>query len=184
MVERDLILALKEGNEGAFKELYDIYWKNVFHFATLYIRNSEEVREIVQEVFIKLWEARESLKAEESLKGFLFIVTRNHIFNRARSKSFNYDFYEVTLNNALEQSYNIEQEMDAKDLAIYIDELVNQMPPQRKMVFTLSRKEYKSYKEIALLLDISEKTVERHINESLKFIKANLKLFLLFLFIN
>ncbi|MDL2213516.1 RNA polymerase sigma-70 factor [Bacteroides sp. OttesenSCG-928-D19] len=180
MNEKELIHACKNGSEEAFRELYDRYWHRVFHFASLYIRNREEVREIVQEVFIKLWESLHSIRQEENLKGFLFIITRNHIFNKSRSKHFNYDFYQITVHNALEYSYDMNGELEAKDLAAYIDELIAQMPQQRKTVFTLSRKEYKSYKEIALMLNISEKTVERHINESIKYIKSNLKLLMFF----
>lgn len=62
--------------------------------------------------------------------------------------------------------------------------LIGEMPPQRKIVFTLSRKHYKSYKEIALQLNISEKTVERHINEAIKYIKSNLELLIIFVLID
>lgn len=180
MDEEKLILALKHGSETAFEEIYLLYWHRVFHFASLYINNKEEVKEIVQDVFIKLWESKSSLQEGKDLKGYLFIITRNHIFNKSRSKYFNYDFYQCTINNALKYSYRIETELEAKELKVQIERLINEMPRQRQKIFKLSRKEHKKYKEIASMLGISEKTVERHINEAIKYIKRNLHLYIIF----
>ncbi len=184
MDEKELITAVRNGSEVAFEEIYHRYWLRVYHFTGLYITNKEEIKEIVQDVFLKLWESRRFLQEKENLKGYLFIITRNHIFNKSRKKYFNRDFYQLTIDNALEYSYYIENELEAKELEIRIEQLIKEMPPQRQTVFCLSRKEYKTYKEIASLLDITEKTVERHINEAIKYIKNNLELYLLFLFFN
>ena len=184
MDEKKLILELKNGSEVAFEELYDRYWMKVYHFASLYIMNKEEVKDIVQEVFMKLWDSKQFLREDENFKGFLFIITRNHIFNKSKAKHFNYDFYQLTIDNALEYSYHIENELEARELEIHIERLIGEMPPQRKIVFTLSSKHYKSYKEIALQLNISEKTVERHINEAIKYIKSNLELLIIFVLID
>ena len=72
---------------------------------------------------------------------------------------------------AYDKAYDIEEELHAKDLRIYIERLVNELPPRQKEVFYLSRHEQLSYKEIAERLDITPKTVERHINEALKYLK-------------
>lgn len=181
MDNKSLILELKNGSESAFREIYDRYWLHIFHFASLYISNKEEVREIVQDVFIKLWESKHFLKEDENFKGYLFIITRNHIFNKSKSTYFNHDFYQITIDNALEYSYRIEDELDAKELEKHINILISEMPPQRQAVFTMSRKLYKTYKEIATELGISEKTVERHVNEAIRYIKSNLTLLMIFL---
>ncbi|EXY66705.1 sigma-70 family RNA polymerase sigma factor, partial [Bacteroides fragilis] len=121
--------------------------------------------EVVQEVFVKLWEARIFLKENESFKGFLFIITRNIIFNQFR-KSFNENAYKTTVLSSAEVEYDIENEMDAADLQGYIKKLISELTPRQQEVFHLSREEHLSYKEIAIRLSISEKTVERHINEA------------------
>ncbi|GHT08643.1 DNA-directed RNA polymerase sigma-70 factor [Bacteroidia bacterium] len=182
MDEKSLISAVKNGSESAFKEIYNAYWQRVFLFASLYITDKDEVRDIVQDVFVKLWESRSFLREEENFKGYLFIITRNHVFNKSRSAHFNYDFYRQTIDNALEHSYRIEDELEAEDLEKQINRLIEEMPSQRRRVFILSRKQYKSYKEIAAVLNISEKTVERHINEAIKYIKTNLQLLSFFIF--
>ena len=88
----------------------------------------------------------------------------------------NEDFYKVTVLAALEEPYDVEEEIDAHNLQEYIDRLIDELPPRRREIFNLSRKEQKSYKEIALLLNISEKTVENQISEALKYLKKNITL--------
>lgn len=180
MDEKELLISLKQGNREAFAALYKQYWSQVYNFSRLYLTTREAAEEVVQEVFIKVWETRAFIRESDNFKGFLFIITRNLIFNQSR-RYFNEDFYKVSVLSALEETYDIEGEIDAKNLREYIDQLIEELPPQRRLVFNLSRKEYKSYKEIALQLNISEKTVERHINEAIRFLKKNLILLSYFL---
>jgi RNA polymerase sigma-70 factor (ECF subfamily) len=181
MVDKLLLESIKLDNLGAFEELYRDYWRQVQRFASLYIKDREEVREVVQDVFVNVWESRQNIKNGENFNGFLFIITRNCVFNRSRSKTFNVDLYTTTLYDALEYSYSMDDILEAKELEAEIDRLIEDMPPQRKLVFKLSRKQHKTYKEIAEELGISEKTVERHINEALKYLRTNLKLLLIFI---
>ena len=180
MDERTLVLQLKEGNENAFTTLYETYWAKVYNFSRLYLTSSTEIEEVVQDVFVKVWEARIFIKENENFKGFLFITTRNIIFNQFR-KSFNENAYKLAVLKSASESYSIEEEMVASDLHIYINKLIEELPPRQQEVFKLSREKHLSYREIAQQLDISEKTVERHINEALKFLRKNIYLFSLFL---
>ncbi len=179
-MDKDLIRQLKQSDHKAFTSLYERYWRQVYNFCRLYLNNRSTAEEIVQEVFVKIWESRESIKEEENFKGLLFIITRNQIFNRHR-KNVNEDFYKMTVLSAMEDSYNIEEEIEARDLSKYIDRLIEEFPPRRREIFNLSRKEHKSYKEIADLLQISEKTVENQIGEALKHLKKNLLLLTFFI---
>lgn len=183
MDENALLLSLKHGNREAFAALYKQYWSQVYNFSRLYLTTREAAEEVVQEVFIKVWESRALIRETDNFKGFLFIITRNLIFNQSR-KNFNEDFYKMTVLAALEETYDIDEEIDAKNLGEYIDQLIGELPPQRRLIFTLSRKEYKSYKEIAEQLNISEKTVERQINEAIKFLRKNLVLLSYFLMVS
>lgn len=180
MTERELITSLKMGDEGAFTTLYKMYWPKVHNFSRLYLTSVSEVEEIVQEVFVKVWEARLFLKEDESFKGLLFIITRNIIFNQFR-KSFNENAYKATVLNSAKTEYDIENEMEASDLKAYIKTLVSELTPRQKEIFELSREQHLSYKEISVRLCISEKTVERHINEALKYLRKNIYLFSVFL---
>ena len=178
-MEKELIIRLKQGSKEAFTTLYKQYWKQVYDFSRLYLTSVSAAEEVVQEVFIKVWESREFLREDDNFKGLLFIITRNMIFNQHRKK-LNEDFYRVTVLAAMEQSYDIEDEIETNNLREYIDLLIEELPPRRREIFNLSRKENKSYKEIALLLNISEKTVENQIHEALKFLKKNITLLLFF----
>lgn len=182
MDERELLYALKQGDRQSFELLYNRYWRQVYNFGRLYLTTREAAEEAVQEAFIKVWESRAFIRENENFQGFLFIITRNLIFNQKR-KHFNEDFYKMSVLAALEQSYDIDEEIDAKNLSEYIDRLIDELPPQRRLIFILSRKEYKSYKEIAFQLNISEKTVERQINEAIKFLKKNIILLSYFLMV-
>lgn len=180
MEENELILLLKQSNQEAFTTLYKKYWKQVYNFSRLYLTSQSVAEEVVQEVFIKVWESRDFMREGDNFKGLLFIITRNLIFNMHR-KNLNEDFYKMTVLSAMENSYDIEEEIDAKNLGEYIDLLIADLPPRRREIFNLSRKENKSYKEISQLLGVSEKTVENQIGEALKFLRKNIILLSLFL---
>ncbi len=174
------ITALKHDSKESFTFLYNKYCHNVYKFSRLYLTNKNSIEEVVQEVFVKVWESREFLNEKENFKGLLFIITRNLIFNKHR-KYLNEDFYKTTVLSALETAYNIEEEIVAKNLSEYIDQLINELPPRRREIFNLSRKHHKTNKEIAEQLKISEKTVENQISEAIKYLRQNITLLLLFL---
>lgn len=181
MSEKELVISLKNGDERAFTALYKLYWSKVYNFSRLYLSSIAEVEEIVQQVFVKVWETRDFLREDEHFKGYLFIITRNLIFNQFR-KSFNEKAYRLTVLEASLESYNIEDELNAADLKEFIQRLVCELPPRQQEVFKMSRDAHLTYKEIASRLNISEKTVERHINEAIKFLKKNILLYLIFIF--
>lgn len=183
MDELEIISRLKESDKAAFEHLYQCYWPKVYNFTKLYITSSEEVEEVVQEVFIKLWEVRSSLDTRKNFSGFLFIITRNIIFNQFR-RSFNDAFYKMTALETLEGTYDIENELEASDLSEYIERLLKMLPTRQQEVFYLSRKEHLTYKEIATRLQVTEKVVEHSISDVLMFLRKNLKLYIVFLLIN
>ena len=127
-----------------------------------------------------MWESRESLDEEQNFAGYLFITMRNLVFNRSR-KNLNEAFYQLSVIEAVEESYDIEEELDAANLRTHIESLISMLPPRQQEVFRLSRNEELSYREIAEKLQISERTVEHHISDALKFLRKNIKLYTLFL---
>lgn len=173
MREHDLVTQIKAGSEPAFRTIYHKYWSQVFNFTRLYISSPSEAEEVVQEVFVKFWEARHLIDADKPLKGFLFIITRNLIFNQFR-RSFNETNYKISVLKALKQSYEIEDDVEANDLKLFIDKLIEELPARQKEVFKLSRVKNLTHHEISAHLSISEKTIERHITEAIKFIKKRM----------
>lgn len=179
MDDKQLIRLLKEDNHTAFTKIYELYADHVASFSALYV-NSEFIDEVVQEVFIKLWLSRVFIDEQKNLKGYLFIITRNLIFDKFRKQKT--DFYKLSLIAALEEAseQDIEEELSTSDLADFIDVLVDQLPPRCKEVFTLSRQENLTNKEIATQLNISIKSVEAAITRALKHLREHLYLITLF----
>lgn len=138
MTEKELIVSLKQGTKLHLLLYTECIGLKFTTFSRLYLSSIAEVEEVVQEVFVKLWEARIFLKEDESFKGFLFIITRNIIFNQFR-KSFNENAYKTTVLSSAEVEYDIENEMDAADLQGYIKKLISELTPRQQEVFHLSR---------------------------------------------
>lgn len=179
MTERQLLISLKEGDHQAFTHLYNQYWRQVYNFCRLYVQ-ADAAEEVMQEVFIKLWTGRALIKEDANFKGYLFIVTRNIVFDQYR-KGVNESALKTALMTVLDDSCEFEEEISANDLMEYINGLIKEMPLQRQQIFDLSRKENLTYREIAEKLNITEKAVEQSIGRSIKFLKQHISFVLLLL---
>lgn len=181
MEENELVIRLKNGDHDAFEKLYNKYWGQVYNFCRLYMKSMGDTKEIVQQVFVKIWEAKSLMREDDNFKGFLFVITRNLIFN-TNKKTFNENFYKFSVLSAFssEPEYEIEEEIAATQLKEYIYQLIDTLPPRQREVLLLSRDSHMSYKEIATQLGISERTVENHIAKAIKYLKQNLMFFLIF----
>lgn len=167
-----IIRRLKNEDNSAFDELYHKYVDKVFYFSLRYLRNKEDAEGLTQEIFIKLWEIRFTLNPELSLNSYIFTIARNTIFNKNRKKV-NEQAYKEYLRNHLDQVYDkTENDILLNEVKRWIDKAVEQLPPQRKHIFKLSRFEGLSYKEISSRLNLSERTVESHIRLALKKIRS------------
>lgn len=165
---------LKAGDSAAFEALFDKYYPRLYYFALRYMKQSIDAEEIVQDIFVKIWEHRERLDEMLSFNSYLFTIARNTIFNINR-KSLNEQAYRNYLKHFLDTTHNkTETEVIYNDLKSHIDEIVDKFPKKRKKIFLLSREKGLSYKEIATQLNISEKTVEAHIYLALKTIKKSI----------
>lgn len=137
------------------------------------------MEEVVQDVFVKLWENRARIDESQSIEGYLFIITRNHVFNYNR-QNFNSILYRATLQEAMDETYSMEEEINASNLRERAKVLIQALPPRQREVFLLNRVHDLSYKEIAERLDISVKTVERHMAEALKFLRKHLGTYIVY----
>ena len=170
-MSKTLVLAkFKQGDESAFTFLYEHYWRKVYRFSEIYLTDKDEIKEVVQDVFIKLWESRAQINENKDIDGLLFIMTS---LNKVTMK--------LTAFEVAEKIAIPGEDFETKDLLEYIWKLVSLLPPRQQEVFTMSRKHQMTNKEIAEQLSITEKAVERNLYLSLKFIKKNLNLFILFM---
>lgn len=174
--ESELVIMLKQDREQALEEVYGRYESRIYHYSLKFTQSEETAQEIAQEVFIKLWEHRHELDAELGLGAWLFRVTKNNILNHIRHASRLRSFKdEYTL--SIERAHNnTEEKIFAEEYQRMADRAVEQLPSQCRSIFNLSRREGKSYAEIAELLEISPNTVRVQIVKSLKSIRQYLAL--------
>lgn len=173
--EKLFIRRLKEGDNDAFDKLYHMYAEKLYYFALRFLRTKEDAEGLVQDTFIKIWENRENLKPQNSFNAFLFTIARNSIFNQNRKK-LNERAYKVYLKEYLDKVHNkTENDVILAETQQKIQKVIATLPPQRKLIFQMSREKGLSYKEISKELNISVKTVEAHMRLALKQVRAEFK---------
>jgi RNA polymerase sigma-70 factor (ECF subfamily) len=174
--ENELLLLVAEGDEKAFRQLFDHYWNKIYSVALTLTKSTALSEEIVQDVFLKIWLKREQLPSVEKFDGFLFTVAKNHIYNELRKKTMEQPFVEHLEQHFLESSALPEQFMLLKETKQLIDRAVQQLPDQQRAVYELSRNEGLDYITIAAQLGISRSTVKNHMTKALQFLRQYLNM--------
>jgi RNA polymerase sigma-70 factor, ECF subfamily len=173
--EYNLALLLKEGNTEAFKIIFNQYKSKLYFFTLAYLHSPAEVDEIIQDVFLSLWEHRQSLNETLSIKSYLYKITVNHILNHLKHEAVKQKFINYALKNQSEVDDQSQESIDFDDLKVMIESIIERLPAQQQKIFKMSRWEGLSHDEIATQLGISVRSVENQVYRALKFIKANLK---------
>jgi RNA polymerase sigma-70 factor (ECF subfamily) len=182
--EKELI-ALRNGSKKAFETIYKRYAGKLYNFImTLSHGDRYTSEEIVQSVFVKLWEVREQIHPEKSVHSYLSVIAKNMLLNRYQRQTIEFVYQEYILQEQSPFDTTTEKEIDRKWLEDFIDELIDQLPPSRKRIFILSRKEDLSTKQIAEIMHISVSTVETQLSLAIRYMRRQLeknydKLFLL-----
>lgn len=169
-------LLLQKDHE-AFSEIYRRYWHVLFLHAHKMIRDEDEAKDIVQDIFIGLWNCSSSIHITSNLKGYLYVTVRNRILNRIRQTKSSDDFVGLLakeINGVDESTTDLINERELQEI---IDNEVNRLPPRMKQVFQLSREEFLTHKQIAQRLGTSEETVKKQISGSLKILRGKLDKF-------
>lgn len=174
-----------EGDEHAlFTQLFREHGARIFSYFKKYVRRQEIAEDLLQEVFVNLWNKRDKLLQEKNITAYLFVSARNQLYNHLKQVI-------ATGTAALPEdtpglSYqHIEENIRYKEAKATYYEALSRLPAQRRKAFILSREKGLSYQEIALQMNISPRTVEKHISEALQVLrgKMNAPYLLCFLFI-
>ena len=183
--ERQLVIQLKDGNQASYKVLYDKYAPMLFAFSRKYLQTQEDAEEIVQEVFLRIWEKKENIDENQSFSSYVIQAAKYRIYNGFRKKV-NEQAYLDFLIYADDSSRNF-TELDVNYHAVKkkAESAIMAMPPKRQEIFRLSREDGLKNREIAVKLQISIKTVENQMGLALKFLKDELSEYqmLIFLFL-
>lgn len=172
---KELLLLLRKGDRVAFYNIYERYCKRLYGFVLRYIKQEDDAEEIVQDVFVKLWEARDKIDVYASFDSFLFTIAYNTTMSlfRKRIKEKKYLDYLKSIQQ-IESAPNVIEEIHFNELNANVQALLDQLTPRQKEIFLLSREEGLKHDEIAKKLGVSVNTVKKHMTNTLSFLKTNI----------
>ncbi len=176
--EQEIISAIREGNEGIFEETFRKYYQSLCTYANSMLKEIEEAEEIVQNLFLGIWEKREELEISISLKSYLYRAVHNHCLNRIKHLKVREEHQQYAI-NFYDASYeSVSQTVMKNELEQKIEEAIKKLPEQCQLIFRMSRFEELKYHEIAEKLELSPKTVENQIGKALKILRIELSEYL------
>lgn len=172
---------IKNGDINSFESFY-LYWhKRVYRYVYKKCSSTYLAEEVVQQVFIRIWNKRDKLRSDLSTEAQLFCITRNLLIDELRKQALLKGIKDQ-LCHTEEPSYDQHDTIEYKETLNKLYRAIDRMPKMRKLVFIMSRFEYRSYLEISKRLSISPRTVENHISSALKELRKYYFLFLTFLY--
>ncbi|KAA5270345.1 RNA polymerase sigma-70 factor [Bacteroides faecis] len=160
-----------------YETVFIAYYNNTKAFIDGYIKSESDAEELTEDLFVNLWINHSSIDASRSFNAYLHTIARNAAINYLKHK-YVHDTY-LNNNQEIEYSSTSEEDFIAKELGLLIDELVEKMPEQRRMIYTLSRNEGLSNAEIAERLDTTKRNVESQLSLALKEIRKVISCFLM-----
>ncbi|MNY12162.1 RNA polymerase sigma factor [compost metagenome] len=170
--DTELLRLLRLGNEQALTEIYKKYWKKLYLAAHRMLNDSQTCEDIVQNIFVKIWNKREDLIISGSVIAYLTAWMRYEVFKQIRSGNIREDIFDDLQERVAYQSES--GNLEYKELVERINTVVGGLPEKCREVYLLSREKNLSHKEIARELNISTKTVENHITRALTQLRVSL----------
>jgi len=166
---------LKSGDQRAFAEIYNRYKRLLYLFAYKRLGEREEVTDIVQDVFLSLWQNHEHIEISYTLNTYLHSAVRNKIVDKLARRQVSQRYIETFELYRAAASSTTDHLVRSKELEAIIEKEIAALPPKMRQVFELSRKTHLTRAEIAAELDLSEQTVKSHVQHALKILKVQLK---------
>lgn len=172
--QKKLIDLLKEGDRSAFRAIFDLYQKRLYAFIFSITKSHYSAEELLQEVFIKLWQEKENINTSLSFNAFVYTIARNLTYNHLR-KAANQENLKQELWRNISHLNDVENQLIFSEYEDILEDILKSIPQKKRSIFILSRQEGKTNQEIADLLGISQKTVKNNLWETLKTIKSQLQ---------
>jgi RNA polymerase sigma-70 factor (ECF subfamily) len=185
--ETAIIASLKKGDETAFERVFKTHFNSLYNYAYTILKNESTAEEIVQQVFFKIWEKRESLPDETMLKAYLYRAVHNESLNTIKHQKVRAGYQMHAVSSTEQTLDNASGKVHMAELQQELHKAMNELPEQCRTIFQMSRFEEMKYKEIADELNISPKTVENQMGKALKILREKLAHFLpliMYLFFN
>lgn len=169
--DQELTDLLRLGNHAAFTEIYNRYVHVLLNHAYNQVREREEAKDIIHQVFTNLWFKRETMNISPNLAGVLYISTRNMVINRVVRQKVQNKYIDSVKHFVQHEAIVTDHLIREKQLAAIIEEEITRLPAKMREVFEMSRKANLSHREIAERLHISEQTVSKHVSNALKILR-------------
>lgn len=173
--ESRLLALLSEDSQFAFQVLFDRYKDHIYKVASLYVKSPAMAEEIVQDVFMKVWLNRKSLTGVESFEAWLFVVSKNLIFNYNKRLALEWKACRKYQEQAPAPDNSADRKVSSAQYAALLQKAISELSGQQKTVYLLAREENLSYQEIGERLNISALTVKTHMARALNAIRSYLK---------
>ena len=170
-----VLIQLADGETLAMDELFDYYYPRLYNFSKSFLKLEESIDDILQEVFIKIWQNRQNIHTSITFNSYIFTITRNLLLNELRSRLNNQKFKDKIGKMAIATEYSFFDQAEYRNLKEKVDQAINELPIRQKEIFILSRTEGLTHKEIAEKLVITSKTVEYHMTKANVFLNEKLK---------
>jgi len=181
--ENTLLTALTAGDFNAFSKLYRKYHRMLYFFALNLSKNPHEAEELVQSVFVSVWETRQAVDPLKSFSAYLFSIARNRFYDMLRKRVVENCYADYILYHDNRMYNDLEKQIEDNEINEILNKLLQQVPERRQKIFRMNRDENLSYKQIAEKLHISENTVDTQIRNVLNFLRKELPKYLkMFLF--
>lgn len=159
---------LKKGDSESLRKIYNLLRNQLVSFLKGYVSDEESIKEIIQDVFVKLWENREKINSEESLLNYIYTIAKNHVIDILRKKRLKFVDFENINESELNNSNTTSETIEYKELEEIINDGINKLSDRKKEVFLLHRTDKLTYPEISEKLNISISAVEKNISSALK----------------
>ncbi|MCL6296369.1 RNA polymerase sigma factor [Jejuia spongiicola] len=172
--EESTLLSLKNGDKDAFEVVFNAYQRKLYAFIYLITKSKYSTDEILQNVFITLWNSKSSIDTSKSFNSFIYTIARNLTYNHLRAIANKDSLKQELWENMIMSSNCTEDTLLYGEYSEILDDILLGLPKQKRAVFILSREEGKSNQEIADLLGISKKTVKNHLWKTLQLIREQL----------
>lgn len=169
--EKDLLTRISSGDTRAFSVFFHQYSPKVYSYALKLVKSENLAEEIVQEVFVKIWNLETQLRDIEHIDAYLRTVTRNHTFKVLRRIALEIKTSRMLGSNYQEDHNETEEYIIFKDSEKILNQAIEKLPPQQKLVYSLCHQEGLKYEEVAEKLNISKLTVKTHMQHALRFLR-------------
>ena len=172
--DREWVALLKEGSQKAFEQLYLRHVKHLTNQCKRFLQNEEDAEDLVHDIFVQIWETRDTLNPELSFSGYINTLARNRVYYKFRQLDIHSRFAQSILLNGKDETNETEDTIIANDYKDLLNRIIERLPPKQREIFRMNRIDEMSYQEISELLNISVENVRMHISLALKKIKNHL----------